>query len=38
MAQIESDPLDSWDLEEEPATTPEDDVSILVYIVKLIFN
>lgn len=29
----ESDPLDSWDLDEdEPATTPEDDVSIYGFI------
>lgn len=24
---LESDPLDSWDVEEEPVSTPDDDVS-----------
>lgn len=24
---LESDPLDSWDVEEEPILTPDDDVS-----------
>lgn len=26
---LESDPLDSWDVEEEPVSTPDDDVSVV---------
>lgn len=29
---LESDPLDSWDVEEEPVSTPDDDVSVKIGI------
>lgn len=39
---LESDPLDSWDVEEEPVSTPDDDVSkndirVMFFCEKIIF-
>lgn len=36
---LESDPLDSWDVEEEAVTTPEDEVNLHIYCWMLqLFN